>query len=112
MPDDETVDCFNCGRANPEWAQVCRSCGVALRHGEERVVPTGIPRMDRFFRDQLVIIQHEHNRVGLAKLIDEICQDCLEFALTGWDIKLFARALESSNESADKTYRVIVIRVQ
>ncbi|MDQ2673151.1 MAG: hypothetical protein M3Y40_00670 [Chloroflexota bacterium] len=38
---DETVDCFNCGRANPEWAQVCRSCGVALRHGEERIVPTG-----------------------------------------------------------------------
>jgi hypothetical protein len=38
---EETVDCFNCGRANPEWAQVCRSCGVALRHGEARVVPTG-----------------------------------------------------------------------
>ena len=38
---DQTVDCFNCGRANPEWAQVCRSCGVALRHGEARVVPTG-----------------------------------------------------------------------
>ncbi len=38
---DETVDCFNCGRANPEWAQVCRSCGVALRHGEARIVPAG-----------------------------------------------------------------------
>ena len=38
---DETVDCFNCGRANPEWAQVCRSCGVALRHGQERIVPSG-----------------------------------------------------------------------
>ena len=38
---DETVDCFNCGRANPEWAQVCRSCGVALRHGEARVTPSG-----------------------------------------------------------------------
>ena len=38
---EETVDCFNCGRANPEWAQVCRSCGVALRHGEARIVPTG-----------------------------------------------------------------------
>ena len=38
---EETVDCFNCGRANPEWAQVCRSCGVALRHGQARVVPTG-----------------------------------------------------------------------
>lgn len=44
---DETVDCFNCGRANPEWAQVCRSCGVALRHGEERVVPA-----ERFPTDQ------------------------------------------------------------
>ncbi len=38
---DETVDCYNCGRANPEWAQVCRSCGVPLRHGEARVVPSG-----------------------------------------------------------------------
>ena len=34
---DETVDCFNCGRANPDWAQVCRSCGVALRRGHGRV---------------------------------------------------------------------------
>lgn len=38
---EETVDCFNCGRANPEWAQVCRSCGVQLRHGEARVAPSG-----------------------------------------------------------------------
>lgn len=38
---DETVDCFNCGRPNPEWAQVCRSCGVVLRHGEARVAPAG-----------------------------------------------------------------------
>jgi hypothetical protein len=44
---DETVDCFNCGRANPEWAQVCRSCGVALRHGESRIVPTGRYPTDR-----------------------------------------------------------------
>ena len=49
----ETVECFNCGRANPEWAQVCRSCGVALRHGEARVMPTGrIPRD----RDSLISI--------------------------------------------------------
>lgn len=41
MTDETTVDCFNCGRSNPEWAQVCRSCGVALRHGEDRVAPTG-----------------------------------------------------------------------
>jgi hypothetical protein len=44
---DETVDCFNCGRSNPEWAQVCRSCGVALRHGEARISPT-----ERFPTDQ------------------------------------------------------------
>lgn len=44
---EETVDCFNCGRANPEWAQVCRSCGVSLRHGEARVVPTGRYPTDR-----------------------------------------------------------------
>lgn len=36
---DERIDCFNCGTPNPEWAQVCRSCGVALRHGETRIVP-------------------------------------------------------------------------
>ena len=50
---EETVDCFNCGRANPEWAQVCRSCGVALRHGETRVVPTGRFPADR---DSLISI--------------------------------------------------------
>ena len=37
----ETVDCFNCGRPNPEWAQVCRSCGVPLRHGFASTVPEG-----------------------------------------------------------------------
>jgi hypothetical protein len=41
MTTDETVDCYNCGRSNPEWAQVCRSCGVPLRHGQARLVPTG-----------------------------------------------------------------------
>lgn len=48
---DETVDCFNCGRENPEWAQVCRSCGVALKHGEARVAAT-----DRFPTDQASLI--------------------------------------------------------
>lgn len=47
MTADETVECFNCGRPNPEWAQVCRSCGVALRHGEARVVPSGPFPTDR-----------------------------------------------------------------
>jgi hypothetical protein len=41
MTTDETVDCYNCGRSNPGWAQVCRSCGVPLRHGEARIIPTG-----------------------------------------------------------------------
>ena len=50
---DETVDCFNCGSANPAWAQVCRSCGVALRHGEARIVPAGRFPTDR---DSLVSI--------------------------------------------------------
>lgn len=44
---DETVECFNCGRTNPDWAQVCRSCGVVLRHGEARVVPSGRVPTDR-----------------------------------------------------------------
>lgn len=48
---DETVDCFNCGRENPEWAQVCRSCGVTLRHGAARVAAT-----DRFPTDQASLI--------------------------------------------------------
>jgi hypothetical protein len=50
---DETVDCFNCGRANPAWAQVCRSCGVALRRGHARVVPSGPFPTDR---DSLISI--------------------------------------------------------
>jgi hypothetical protein len=50
---DETVECFNCGSANPDWAQVCRSCGVALRHGEARVVPAGRYPTDR---DSLISI--------------------------------------------------------
>lgn len=27
----DTVECFNCGHANPAWAQVCRQCGFALQ---------------------------------------------------------------------------------
>jgi hypothetical protein len=41
MTTDETVDCYNCGRSNPEWAQVCRSCGVPLRRGQASVLPAG-----------------------------------------------------------------------
>ena len=32
----DSVECFNCGRANPSWAQVCRSCGVPMRPEEIR----------------------------------------------------------------------------
>jgi hypothetical protein len=27
----DTVECFNCGHANPSWAQVCRSCGYPIQ---------------------------------------------------------------------------------
>jgi hypothetical protein len=41
----DTVECFNCGRANPSWAQVCRSCGVPIkavagRSGPQPAIPT------------------------------------------------------------------------
>ena len=27
----DTIECFNCGHANPSWAQVCRQCGFPIR---------------------------------------------------------------------------------
>lgn len=39
----ETVECYNCGRANPPWAQVCRSCGVPIRPGTPRRPEGAIP---------------------------------------------------------------------
>ncbi|MDQ2941571.1 MAG: hypothetical protein M3R05_05210 [Chloroflexota bacterium] len=44
---DETVECFNCGHANPVWAQVCRNCGVPLRPGVARTAPSGRFPTDR-----------------------------------------------------------------
>ena len=35
----DSVECFNCGRANPSWAQVCRSCGVPMRPGAAGSAP-------------------------------------------------------------------------
>jgi len=35
----ETIHCPNCGRPNPGWAQLCRNCGLSLRH-----VPGRAPR--------------------------------------------------------------------
>jgi hypothetical protein len=63
---DETVDCFNCGRPNPDWAQVCRSCGVALRHGEARGVPAGPFPTDR---DSLVSMAAVIGTILLAVLL-------------------------------------------
>ncbi len=37
----DTVDCFNCGRPNPGWAQVCRSCGVPLVAAGGSTAPSG-----------------------------------------------------------------------
>lgn len=39
----DTVECFNCGRANPTWAQVCRSCGVPISAGASRAARSGGP---------------------------------------------------------------------
>jgi hypothetical protein len=39
----DTVECFNCGHANPSWAQVCRQCGFAIRpDGPASAGPRGI----------------------------------------------------------------------
>lgn len=38
-----TTECYNCGNANPSWAQVCRSCGIPIRasgSGPEGPFPT------------------------------------------------------------------------
>jgi hypothetical protein len=39
----DTIECFNCGHANPSWAQVCRQCGFALGPaGRSSTGPRGI----------------------------------------------------------------------
>ena len=43
----ETVECYNCGRANPAWAQVCRSCGVPIRPGVGKSASSGPIPQDR-----------------------------------------------------------------
>lgn len=40
---EPTVECYNCGRENPGWAQICRTCGVSLR-GAERFASGPPPR--------------------------------------------------------------------
>jgi hypothetical protein len=34
-----TVECANCGRENPAWAQVCRTCGAAIQLAATDGVP-------------------------------------------------------------------------
>ena len=39
----ETIECYNCGFANPPWAQVCRNCGAAVKPASSgRGGPRGI----------------------------------------------------------------------
>jgi hypothetical protein len=39
----DTVECFNCGHANPSWAQVCRSCGYPIQpSGQGSSGPRGL----------------------------------------------------------------------
>jgi hypothetical protein len=60
----ETVECYNCGRANPAWAQVCRSCGVPMRPGSGMAASSGpIPRD----RESLISIA-----VGLAAIVGAV----------------------------------------
>jgi hypothetical protein len=60
----DTVECYNCGRANPAWAQVCRSCGVPLRPGSASLANAGpIPRD----RDSLISIG-----AGLAAILGAV----------------------------------------
>lgn len=63
---DELVECFNCGRSNPEWAQVCRACGVPLRHGEPLLAPSGRVPTDR---DSLLSIGAVIGTILLAVLL-------------------------------------------
>ncbi len=63
---DELVECFNCGRSNPEWAQVCRACGVPLRHGEPLLAPAGRIPTDR---DSLISIGAVIGTILLAVLL-------------------------------------------
>ena len=44
----DTIECFNCGHANPSWAQVCRSCGAPIRpDGPPGAGPRGIIPTDQ-----------------------------------------------------------------
>lgn len=60
----DSVECFNCGRANPSWAQVCRSCGVPMRPGGAGSAPPSGPLPTD--RDSLFSIGAGLAIIGLA----------------------------------------------
>jgi hypothetical protein len=60
----DTVECFNCGRSNPSWAQVCRSCGVPMRPGGAGARPPSGPVPTD--RDSLISIGAGLAIIGLA----------------------------------------------
>ena len=60
----DTVECFNCGRTNPSWAQVCRSCGVPMRPGGAGARPPSGPLPTD--RDSLVSIGAGLATIALA----------------------------------------------
>ena len=62
----DTIECFNCGRANPAWAQVCRSCGVPIRSAAARSQPTGPIPTDR---DSLISIGAGVGSILLAVIL-------------------------------------------
>jgi hypothetical protein len=62
----ETVECFNCGHANPAWAQVCRNCGVPLRPGVARTAPSGRFPTDR---DSLISLTAAFGTIAAAIVV-------------------------------------------
>ncbi|MEP6681571.1 MAG: hypothetical protein ABJB65_08845, partial [Chloroflexota bacterium] len=62
----DTVECFNCGHANPAWAQVCRNCGVPLRPGVAHTAPSGRFPTDR---DSLISIVAAIGAIAAAVLV-------------------------------------------
>lgn len=71
----ESVECFNCGRANPSWAQVCRSCGVPMRPGGAgSKPPSGRLPTDR---DSLLSIGAALATIGVAIVFGVILSGAL-----------------------------------
>jgi hypothetical protein len=60
----DSVECFNCGRTNPSWAQVCRSCGVPMRAGGAGARPPSGPLPTD--HDSLISMGAGLGTIGLA----------------------------------------------